>query len=129
MRPQLLRLPFRATDLRRLACRADLPYRDFALSGPERVFVRALLERRRLWTWRTDQRAGLGDFVVVDMSEPRPARRVVRVLELKSRSGLRLERRGLQMRNADRARVELGPLVGEVVRVAQGGPEDLLNWL
>lgn len=128
----LLRLPFglgHGLTLRRLTSEHDLAYRDFALSGPERVFVRALLERRRLWTWRSDQKAGLGDFVVVDMSEPRPARRVTRVLELKSRRGFREGRRGLQMRNAERARAELGWLVGDDVRVARGSGPELLAWL
>jgi hypothetical protein len=36
-----------------------------------------------VWVFRCDQRRFAGDFVVVDMSEPRPERRWVVVLDLK----------------------------------------------
>ena len=56
----------------------------YALKSDEKPFVRELLGRKRnLWVFRCDQRRFAGDFVVVDMSEPRPARRQVVVLDLK----------------------------------------------
>nr|BDT36084.1 hypothetical protein MFMH1_57530 [Myxococcus sp. MH1] len=56
----------------------------YALKSNEKPFVKALLERKRnLWVFRCDQRRFAGDFVVVDMAEPRPARRQVVVLDLK----------------------------------------------
>ncbi|WP_224362777.1 hypothetical protein [Hyalangium versicolor] len=56
----------------------------YALKSDEKPFVRELLGRKRnLWAFRCDQRRFAGDFVVVDMSEPRPARRYVLVLDLK----------------------------------------------
>jgi hypothetical protein len=56
----------------------------YALKSDEKPFVRELLSRKRnLWVFRCDQRRFAGDFVVVDMSDPRPARRQVVVLDLK----------------------------------------------
>src|SRR5689334_17783326 len=56
----------------------------YALKSEEKPFVRELLDRKRnLWVFRCDQRSFAGDFVVVDMSDPRPARRDVLVLDLK----------------------------------------------
>ncbi|QDE69936.1 hypothetical protein BHS09_24805 [Myxococcus xanthus] len=56
----------------------------YALKSDEKPFVRELLNRKRnLWVFRCDQRRFAGDFVVVDMAEPRPARRRVVVLDLK----------------------------------------------
>jgi hypothetical protein len=56
----------------------------YALKSDEKPFVRELLARKRnLWVFRCDQRRFAGDFVVVDMSEPSPARRQVVVLDLK----------------------------------------------
>jgi hypothetical protein len=56
----------------------------YALKSDEKPFVRELLGRKRnLWVFRCDQRRFAGDFVVVDMSEPRPERRWVVVLDLK----------------------------------------------
>jgi hypothetical protein len=58
--------------------------RAFACSGPEVRFARALLERHtNLWLLRTDQRAFSGDFVLIDLSSPRPEARATLVLELK----------------------------------------------
>lgn len=57
----------------------------FELSSRERRFARALLERRpNLWLYRCDQRSFCGDFVVIDMSAPRPADRRVTAVELKA---------------------------------------------
>lgn len=107
-----LRLPFWLAERYRLETvlrRSEAPDRhlsDFALSGPERVFARELLRsRRNLWLWRTNQRARCGDFVVVDMSEPRAERRVARVIELKTRK--RLGRGGFQTLEAERLLPEL----------------------
>ncbi|HZI15600.1 MAG TPA: hypothetical protein VE153_34830 [Myxococcus sp.] len=63
---------------------ASLLSERYALKSDEKPFVRELLDRKRnLWVFRCDQRRFAGDFVVVDMSEPRPARRWVLVLDLK----------------------------------------------
>lgn len=63
---------------------ASLLSERYALKSDEKPFVRELLGRKRnLWAFRCDQRRFAGDFVVVDMSEPRPARRLVVVLDLK----------------------------------------------
>lgn len=56
----------------------------FAFKCDELAFARALLERRpNFWLYRTSQRAFAGDFVAVDLSSSRPARRRVLALELK----------------------------------------------
>lgn len=56
----------------------------YALKSDEKPFVRELLGRKRnLWVFRCDQRRFAGDFVVVNMAEPRPERRHVVVLDLK----------------------------------------------
>jgi len=63
---------------------ASLLSERYALKSDEKPFVRELLSRKRnLWVFRCDQRRFAGDFVVVDMSDPRPARRRVVVLDLK----------------------------------------------
>ena len=63
---------------------ASLLSERYALKSDEKPFVRELLSRKRnLWVFRCDQRRFAGDFVVVDMSDPRPARRWVVVLDLK----------------------------------------------
>ncbi|MBZ4419120.1 hypothetical protein [Myxococcus sp. RHSTA-1-4] len=63
---------------------ASLLSERYALKSDEKPFVRELLSRtRNLWVFRCDQRRFAGDFVVVDMSEPRPERRRVVVLDLK----------------------------------------------
>lgn len=106
----LLRLPFDLFEdrgLRQLTRRAQVPHRHFELSGPERGFVRALLTRPRFWTWRCNQRAYCGDFVIVDMSEPRPDRRRALVVELKTRSPLRRDSPGIQMARAHQVTREL----------------------
>jgi hypothetical protein len=63
---------------------ASLLSERYAFKNDEKPFVRELLRRKRnLWAFRCDQRRFAGDFVVVDMSEPRPGRRWVVVLDLK----------------------------------------------
>jgi hypothetical protein len=63
---------------------ASLLSERYALKSDEKPFVRELLRRKRnVWAFRCDQRRFAGDFVVVDMSEPRPERRWVVVLDLK----------------------------------------------
>ncbi|MCY1078433.1 hypothetical protein [Archangium lansingense] len=63
---------------------ASLLSERYALKSDEKPFVRELLRRKRnMWAFRCDQRRFAGDFVVVDMSEPRPERRWVVVLDLK----------------------------------------------
>jgi hypothetical protein len=126
-----LRLPFWLAERYRLETvlrRSDHPDRhisDFALSGPERVFARDLLrQRRNLWLWRTNQRARCGDFVVVDMSEPRPERRVARVIELKMSK--RLGPGGYQTLGAQRLMGELP--AGRVVCVSGDAPA-VRDWL
>jgi hypothetical protein len=119
MSPTLLRLPFWLLDHgfrleRAVACdprwqsrASSLAVPRLRLSGPERRFAVGLLGRRRnYWLWRCDQRASCGDFAVVDLSDPVPARRRAWVLELKERSTWR-PGRGLQMVNAQAACGEL----------------------
>jgi hypothetical protein len=63
---------------------ASLLSERYVLKSDEKPFVRELLRRKRnVWVFRCDQRRFAGDFVVVDMSEPRPERRWVVVLDLK----------------------------------------------
>ncbi len=109
----LLRLP-RAALRRRVPLAALLRHatgraasppvlRAFALSPDEQRFADALTERHaQFWLYRSHQRAFCGDFVVVDMSAPRPHDRRVYAVDLKA--GARLRRAaGIQMRNRHRA--------------------------
>ena len=74
-----------------LACRAH-----------ELRFARAVLSgATQLWLLRVDQRGAGGDFLMVDMSSPRPERRRVLVLELKL--GARLRRRRTSTHQVRRA--------------------------
>ena len=80
----------------------------FSLSSREMVFARVLLRNKRnLWLFRCHQQGFSGDFVVIDMSDPIPARRVATVIELKARVPLKLGGAGLQARNAAVAVAEL----------------------
>lgn len=90
----------------------------FAFKCDELAFARALLERHpRYWLFRTHQQRRCGDFAAVDVSPPDPARRVVRVLELKRSEAVRVDRgAGLQLANAP----ALGPLLAEAGVVAEG---------
>jgi hypothetical protein len=57
----------------------------FDMSGPERVLVKTVLERRtNLWLFRANQRLACGDFLAVDMSPAGVADRRVHVIELKT---------------------------------------------
>ncbi len=125
MSPTLLRLPFWLLDHgfrleRAVACDPRWQSRAsnravprLRLSGPERRFAVGLLDRRRnYWLWRCDQRASCGDFAVVDLSDPVPARRRAWVRELKERGTWR-PGRGVQLANppaASGALVALGVL-------------------
>jgi len=68
-------------DRRRLVALAARLY----LSSREREFARSLLETKtNWWLFRSHQSAFAGDFVVVDLSERRPERRRIWVVELKA---------------------------------------------
>jgi len=87
------------------------------LSGPERRFACTMLrERRSWWLFRCDQVGGCGDFVLVQMSPPKPADRVAVALELKERSPLK-PGKGLQLRNS-------GLAVSELVRLGVVGTNE-----
>lgn len=74
----------------------------FQFHCDERQFAEELLSRHtQLWLFRADQTLACGDFVVVDMSAPKPRDRRVIALELKLRGKLR--EGGHQLRRADRA--------------------------
>ncbi|PTL81043.1 hypothetical protein [Vitiosangium sp. GDMCC 1.1324] len=78
----------------------------YVLKSDEKPFVRELLRRKRnVWAFRCDQRRFAGDFVVVDMSDPRPERRWVVVLDLKLGAPLVLGGggAGVQLTQAQRA--------------------------
>ncbi len=82
----------------------------FAFKNDEHGFARELLARKtELWLFRTNQQAFCGNFVVVDVSSPRPPRRRAFVLDLKQGAGLRPGGggAGVQFRNAPRVVREL----------------------
>ncbi|MCW5801403.1 MAG: hypothetical protein KIT31_03255 [Deltaproteobacteria bacterium] len=55
----------------------------------ERSFVKTVLARRsNLWLFRTNQRRSCGDFIAIDMSSTRRARRRTYVMELKTNDPL-----------------------------------------
>lgn len=90
----------------------------FAFRPGEQAFARALLERRTgWWVLRSHQQRSCGDFVIVDPSPPRPDRRRVWVVDLKSGAPLREGGggAGVQLRRSDEA-------VGELVRRGLLGP-------
>ena len=94
---------------------ASLLSERYALKNDEKPFVRELLRRKRnLWVFRCDQRRFAGDFVVVDMSAPRPEWRWVVVLDLKQGAPLVLGGggAGVQLLNA--------PLAVEALATVQG---------
>ncbi len=75
----------------------------YALTPHEHGFARELLRAHpRLWLYRSHQRKFCGDFVVVDMSDPRPCRRGLWVLDLKRSAPLRFKG-GVQLSRAGRA--------------------------
>ncbi|MBX2798907.1 MAG: hypothetical protein KTR31_14620 [Myxococcales bacterium] len=105
------------------------------LSSRERTFARELLRRcTRLWLWRTDPRARAGDFVVVDMSHPRPEGRRTWVIDLKCQAPLRLGGggAGISLIRADAALEQLedqGWLAAPRVVLATGDGQVLLELL
>jgi len=146
MSPTLIRLPFwladRGFSLERVLARD--PSRSWAeswsllpafeLSGPERAFARELLTRKRnLWLLRCNQLASIGDFLVVDMSSPSPARRRSFLVELKSGAPLQLGGRGAcgQMQNADLVVEELRrlALAESLTELVSGDGDAVLAWL
>ncbi len=119
--PRALRLPLSAVvardGLARHVARTLRPQASdlsrvvhaYAFKNDERAFAEALLARRtQLWLFRAHQGAACGDFLVVDLSEPDPARRRVVVLDLKQGAPLRPGGPGaFQMRNAALGLAEL----------------------
>lgn len=140
----LLRLPsaraLAPTGVVRLLA-ADRPWAEaealagrFALSSRERDFARELLDRKsNLRLWRCHQGAACGDFVVVDMAEPRPERRRAVVLELKCGGRLRLGGGHHQLRRAAdavQAVAQAGVLADPVApQLAVGDRDAVLAWL
>src|SRR5678815_3169916 len=62
-------------------CRFD----EFEMRSHERAFVKTMLARcSNLWLFRTNQRKSCGDFIAVDMSSSRRAKRRAYVMELKT---------------------------------------------
>lgn len=105
----------------------------FTLSSRERDFATRLLrERRNWWLWRCHQQAFAGDFLLVNLSEPRrEARRVVAV-ELKARAPLR-RALGVQLARVEEAIVELSEagVIGKSPETLgiSGDKEAVLGWL
>lgn len=138
--PSTLRLPFWAATrfrleqilVRQLDCTWSVGWQlreMFALSGPEQVFARSMLERRRnLWLYRSNQRHFCGDFVAIDMSAPRHRRAYA--LELKNDTPVRLGVGGIQFTGLPMALAELAPLIGDgPVVTAQGDAAAVLRWI
>lgn len=105
----------------------------FALSGPETVFARGLLARKRnLWLFRCHQRRFCGDFVVVDMSAP-VDERTAWVIELKLGAPLRFGVGGVQLQRAPEAVAELsanGVLGAHAISdTVMGGGLAIQAWL
>lgn len=87
-----------------------LAVHSFELKNDERQFARELLRRKsNYWLFRSNQRLACGDFVVVDVSSPAPARRRAFVIDLKQGAPIRVGGggAGVQLRNAERAIGEL----------------------
>lgn len=100
----------------------------YALSGPETVFAKGVLTRKRnLWLYRCHQRRFCGDFVLVDMSAPVELR-AAWVLELKLGEPLRFDVGGVQLQQAGEAVAEvLGPRASW--RTIMGGGAEIQAWL
>jgi hypothetical protein len=116
---------------------ASLLSERYALKSDEKPFVRELLRRKRnVWAFRCDQRRFAGDFVIVDMSEPRPARRWVVVLDLKMGAPLVLGGggAGIQLTQAQLAVEALAARQGIIApgtryELATGDKAAILDWL
>jgi hypothetical protein len=99
---------------------------NFAYNNDEARFAKELVRRRgNFWVYRTHQARFCGDFVLVDMSSPRPAGRVAYVLDLKLGGRLKVGGggAGVQFRNAALA-------VGEIAErgvVGGSAPYELLS--
>jgi hypothetical protein len=110
-----LRLPRSALSRRDAITRLAATWQAkklFAFKCDELEFARALLQRRtNLWLYRTSQRAFAGDFIVVDVSSPKPATRTVSFIELKTLQPVKVVESTLptsvQLRNAPAALREL----------------------
>ena len=79
----------------------------FAFKDDELVFARAVAERANVWIWRVSQRSYGGDFVLVDVSDPRRDRRVPIALDLKRGQSVKTGRAGVQMKNANAVVAEI----------------------
>lgn len=105
----------------------------FGLSGPERRFALEVLRRHpNVWLYRCHQRAFCGDFVLVDMSPPRPAHRRPCFVELKAGVPLRQGRGGVQLGRAPMAAAWLrcSGIVGDASPTLwTGSPEVVLATL
>ncbi|QSQ11566.1 hypothetical protein [Myxococcus landrumensis] len=116
---------------------ASLLSERYAMKSDEKPFVRELLGRKRnLWVFRCDQRRFAGDFVVVDMAEPRPARRQVVVLDLKMGAPLVLGGggAGVQLTHArdavDGVAARQGVIASGMPYILATGDKDvILAWL
>jgi hypothetical protein len=75
----------------------------FQFKDAELAFARALSARTNLWIWRVHQQRFAGDFLVVDLSAADPARRPVLAVDLKRDRPVRVDRPGVQMKDARRA--------------------------
>ena len=147
--PLTMRLPFSMADrnLRLEQILAADPSRSwahslpllaaFALSNPEKRFVRRLLTcKRNYWLFRTNQRQLCGDFVAVDMSAVVPRRRTVSVIELKSGTGLKFGGGGAgnQLQRALAAVTEIASVekvitTDSIVTLICGDGEAVLDWI
>lgn len=99
---------------------------SFRFRNDERTFAVRLLRRKpNLWLFRCHQQRFCGDFVVVDMSCPDPARRSVWAIELKRGAPLRVGGgAGVQLARAGAAIAEVGRRTGVV---AGGGAFERLT--
>jgi hypothetical protein len=99
-----------ARALRPPAADQGFAVHSFALKNDERHFARELLRRKsNYWLFRSNQRHACGDFAVVDVSSPVPARRRAFVIDLKQGAPVRLGGggAGVQLRNAEQVIREL----------------------
>ena len=109
----------------------------FALSEDELRFAREVLaERPCYWVFRSNQRAFCGDFVLVDMSSPRPERRRVFVVDLKRGATVREGGGGAGVQ-LTRARAAVDAIAtrfravprGAAFRLVTGDRARILDWL
>jgi len=139
-----LRLPRSALTRRDAVTRLAATWQArklFAFKCDELDFARALLSKRtNLWLYRTSQRAFAGDFIVVDVSSPRPASRSVTFIELKTGESIKMITTDLptsvQLRNAPAALRELagtGVITDDTttlrIRTLIGDGRDVLSYL